>query len=200
MPQSEHVDTFKVGPLTVHVDIDEYPEDPREWDNLGTMVCLHKRYSLGDEHEYRAEDQASWNELKNTILQDNPDAVILPLYLFDHSGLTMSTGSAMFRECDRAGWDWGQVGLIFVSGDDIRKEYGECSDKTRELVTTVLDGEVETYDQYLRGLVYEWTVEGDDEEVLDSCGGYFDEKHCADDARAAAECAWRRLPRAIMVV
>ena len=28
---------------------DECAESPREWDNLGTMVCAHRRYSLGDE-------------------------------------------------------------------------------------------------------------------------------------------------------
>lgn len=28
---------------------DDSPESPREWDNLGTMVCRHSRYDLGDE-------------------------------------------------------------------------------------------------------------------------------------------------------
>lgn len=28
---------------------DEYPDDPREWSNLGKMVCFHRRYNLGDE-------------------------------------------------------------------------------------------------------------------------------------------------------
>jgi len=28
---------------------DPEPVNPREWDNLGTMVCFHKRYNLGDE-------------------------------------------------------------------------------------------------------------------------------------------------------
>ena len=27
---------------------DEYAESPRDWDNLGTMVCFHRRYNLGD--------------------------------------------------------------------------------------------------------------------------------------------------------
>ena len=25
---------------------DSSPQNPRNWDNLGTMVCLHRRYSL----------------------------------------------------------------------------------------------------------------------------------------------------------
>ena len=40
------------------------------------------------------------------------------LYLYDHSGITMSTGSF----CDS--WDSGQVGFIYVTKEDIEKEYG----------------------------------------------------------------------------
>lgn len=28
---------------------EEYSESPREWDNLGKMVCNHRQYTLGDE-------------------------------------------------------------------------------------------------------------------------------------------------------
>ena len=35
---------------------DTDPESPRTWDNLGTMVCFHKRYELGDKTDYRTED------------------------------------------------------------------------------------------------------------------------------------------------
>lgn len=31
------------------IDYDQYAESPREWDNLGTMLCKHRRYNLGDE-------------------------------------------------------------------------------------------------------------------------------------------------------
>ena len=27
-------------------------DDPRSWDNIGTMVCFHSRYNLGDKHYY----------------------------------------------------------------------------------------------------------------------------------------------------
>lgn len=38
--------------VAVLIQWDEYPESPREWDNLGTMVCFHNRYRLGDKHNY----------------------------------------------------------------------------------------------------------------------------------------------------
>jgi hypothetical protein len=35
---------------------DEPYESPREWDNLGTMICFHRRYNLGDKHNFSVEE------------------------------------------------------------------------------------------------------------------------------------------------
>ncbi len=33
---------------------DESPDNPRDsYDHFGNMICFHKRYSLGDEHDYK---------------------------------------------------------------------------------------------------------------------------------------------------
>ena len=65
--------------------LDESPESPREWDNLGTMVCAHRRYSLGDEKADQDDQYRSWEEqLEEEILKPNggEDAVVyLPLCL-----------------------------------------------------------------------------------------------------------------------
>lgn len=79
---------------------DESPQSPREWDNNGWMVCLHTRYDLGDKHDYRSEDHAGWGALKAQIEKDHDVVVILPLYLFDHSGLSIRTTSDQFSMCD----------------------------------------------------------------------------------------------------
>lgn len=39
--------------VAVLIQWDEYPESPREWDNLGTMVCFHRDYKLGDPYNYK---------------------------------------------------------------------------------------------------------------------------------------------------
>jgi len=31
---------------------DSDPINPREWDNVGSMICWHSRYNLGDTHNY----------------------------------------------------------------------------------------------------------------------------------------------------
>ena len=35
--------------VVLSIYFDSCPTNPREWDNLGTMVCGHRRYDLGDE-------------------------------------------------------------------------------------------------------------------------------------------------------
>ena len=46
----------------LEVILDTYPENPRKWDNLGTMVCSHRRYDLGDEQAKNIDEYSSWDE------------------------------------------------------------------------------------------------------------------------------------------
>ncbi len=154
-------DTVEYKGYTINIEPDNDPIDPREWDNLGTMVCWHRRYSLGDKHEFITPDDA-WQEIKK-------DHIVLPLYLYDHSGITMSTGSFGCQ------WDSGRVGYIYVSLEKVRKEYGwkHVTKKRRERILEYLKGEVETYDQFLTGEVYGFKVLDAEDDVLDSCWGFY---------------------------
>jgi hypothetical protein len=183
------VETLNVGELSVRIEQDPEPPNPREFDNLGTMVCLHGRYTLGDPHDYRAGNHSGWDDLEQHLLRDHPGAVLLPLYMMDHSGLTISTSDAVFRACDPQAWDWGRVGLIFASAEDIRAEHGvrRISRKLRERVEDLLRAEVGEYDKFLRGDCYAFTIQDASGEVLDSCGGYFGLDQVVGDARSAAE-------------
>src|SRR5690554_4898572 len=99
------------------IEHDDDPMNPRtEWDNLCTMVCFHNRYSLGDEdHGYSSKDFNSWEELAGQIVKDHDPSVMQPLYLYDHSGISISTGEFVCR------WDSGQVGFIFVGRKKARE-------------------------------------------------------------------------------
>lgn len=115
--------------LSLHTD--EYASSPREWDNLGTMVCLHRRYTLGDEQAQNTEEYESWEQwLEGEVFKPNggkDEVVALPLYLYDHSGITMSTGS--FGHIDPQRWDWGQVGWIWATKQRLREETGYTEDE-----------------------------------------------------------------------
>lgn len=212
------------NPYRLKVVYDENPESPREWSNLGTMVCFHKRYDLGDEQpkqtpgEYRlamaerfepgfeerlekqirrleaknppwkhAYGSKAWRERKKELddyAEARVDKVLakhiieLPLYLYDHSGITMSTGAF---GCP---WDSGQVGFIYVEIAAAKVEYGwsVLSSKRRKQLTDYLDSEVKTYDHFLTGQVYGFRVEEwDGEEWVDAddCFGFY-----GDDAES----------------
>ena len=127
--------------FTLYLMQDSYTESPREWDNLGTMVCWHRRYELGDKHKFYSPDDFDewWKE-------NGKGGIRLPLFLYDHSGLTMNTTGF---SCP---WDSGQVGWIYATGETLRKEYGKRLTKKRmELARRCLVNEVETYDQFLTG-------------------------------------------------
>ena len=177
MNKPEAIFKLKSGNL-LKIYADENAESPREWDNLGTMVCFHKRYRLGDKHDYKAEDYGGWEEMEQAIIKRENPVVILPLYLYDHSGITMNTTGF---SCP---WDSGQVGFIFISRKDALENWSvkRLSPKHKKMCEDMVRGEVEEYDQFLRGDVYGYRVVkpvkcdscgNEEEEVVDSCWGFF---------------------------
>jgi hypothetical protein len=143
--------------------------NPRDWDNLGTMVCFHNRYVLGDDHDYNHLDYDDWDEMESAIIKNVDVAIILPLYLYDHGGITMNTTGFNCR------WDSGQVGFVFISKAKLRYEYSvkRISKKLLDRVTGYLVNEIEEYDKHLTGDVYYFMLENEDGETLDTCGGFF---------------------------
>ena len=111
------LNTFKHAGLTVEIHQDQDDNSPREWSNLSTMVCMHTQYTLGDKHDYHSTNYTGWDDLRAAIEREHDTAVILPLYLYDHSGITMRT------EPFHCPWDSGQIGWTFISKKKVRKEY-----------------------------------------------------------------------------
>lgn len=148
---------------------DSNPESPREWDNLGTMICFHRRYDLGDKHNYSSDDYSGWEEMKQAIIKEENPAVILPLYMYDHSGISISTSPFSCR------WDIGQIGFILVSKKKVLEGFGvkRVSNKLVQKLEAILEGEVETYNQYVEGDVYGFQIVDEDDEILDSCYGFY---------------------------
>jgi len=145
---------------------DDEPMNPREWDNLGKMACWHRRYTFGDIQP--KEDSREW--VKENVPKGS---VVLPVFMMDHSGLTVSTSSASFRACDSAKGDWGQLGIIFATPEAIRKSFmvKRVTKKLKEKVEAILRSEVETYDLYLTGQCWGYvTTDAEGEE--DSCWGF----------------------------
>ena len=127
---------------------DEFPENPRELDEglMGTMVCFHRRYELGDKHNFK-----SPRELDDFLKQE--EVVSLPIYMLDHSGLRFSVNT--FNDP----WDSGQVGYIYTTKDRYKELMGTVPEDWKEKAKGYMKAEVEEYDCYHAGFCYGCTVE-----------------------------------------
>jgi hypothetical protein len=160
------ISTRFVGDHKIEAWHDPDPEDPREWDQLGTMVCFHSRYKLGDKHNLSL-DEAYLVEKKGMF--GGEKIVSLPLWLYDHSGLRISTSEFADQ------WDAGKVGFIFVTYDKIKKSHGwkRITPHRIDQIKSWLRNEVKEYDAYLLGAVYGYTLFDGKGEIVDSCGGFY---------------------------
>lgn len=185
-------------PYVFRIEQDEYPESPREWDNLGKMVCWHRRYSLGDEQpsddpeDWLYSQASSYTKKEADDFESKAEAwsvldkqwIYLPLYLYDHSGITMNTTGFSCR------WDSGQVGWIYVEKARVLKDFG-WKRLTKHRIAQVceyLESEVGTYDQYLTGDVYRYFIDEVDDagnvisDGVESCGGFYGKSYAEEDA------------------
>lgn len=114
-------------------------------------------------------DALTIDDLKELIAEQK-DIIILPLYLYDHSGLAMSTGSFVGRAV-HAEWDSGQIGYIYADHEDILNSFGQVTPETIRQARECLEGEVESYDAYLRGDCWGYRLYMNGQET-DSCWGF----------------------------
>lgn len=159
---------------TVWVDIVAEEEDmgnPLDDQDGSCHILTWSDYKLRDDkpedfgiHQYDRRSWWVWEADRNGFERErylaNPDMIadylrrqygaeVMPLYLFDHSGISVSTSDASFRMADSAGWDWGLAGLAFMTGDEIREHISPWNRKvkpkgvpTRVMTRTEDDGRV----------------------------------------------------------
>lgn len=155
---------------------DEDPTSPREFDNLGIMVCFHGRYDLGDKHDLCQDDFEGWEHLCIYLQRQCGARYILPVYMLDHSGLALSTGPFS------CGWDSGQVGFIYTTEEKM-KEIGTPPEHVEEC----LKAEVELYGTYLNGECYGYVIEDQDGEEVGSCWGFYGHKDAEESGKEELE-------------
>lgn len=164
-------ESYKRNKLLVVIHPDPSPLNPREDDNVGTMICSHRRYTLGDE-QFDPEEHDGWDGLRTFLIEERGAKIVLPLSLYDHSGISMAVGEG-------GGWDSGQVGLIYMTREQLKKEFNNDLIKA----TQALRNEVKDYSAYLEGDIYGYSIENiNTGEEIDSCWGFYG----VEDAKNAA--------------
>lgn len=165
--------SFTLNGKTLEIIQDETAPNPRkEFDNLGTFLFSHKRFRFGDEGKAnKLVGSNDSNEYRRFI--NRKDVISLPVWMYDHSGQTIKVSrSGNPFSCP---WDSGLIGWVVVTKEQVRKEYGwKVITKERlAKIETLLESEVETYDQFLTGDVYGFHIRNEKGELIDSCWGFF---------------------------
>jgi len=169
--------------LTYRIEYDQEPCNPRtEWDNLGTIVYAHRRSNLGDidaTEDYP--DANSWEDIERAIERENGPCVILPVYCYEHGGITIRTGPF---NCP---WDSGRVGAIYVPRTKILRLWGKkrLTKALRAKAREVLEGEIKTFAQFLEGEVYGYVIEDPEGNCIESCWGFYGRDCCETAAKEA---------------
>lgn len=165
---------------TLFVDYDPCAPNPRKYnENLGHMICWHRRCNLGDRHQYESTDEFyidlyrqvtgketdDWQEARDA-LKKTRGFIIKPLFLLDHSFLRVNTTG--FYDP----WDSGQVGYIYCTPEEVLREFRSLEDDAIEYASRCLEDEVNVYDHYLNNECWEWRLyKGINE--YDSCGVFW---------------------------
>ena len=128
---------YKKGDAYIRIMRDDAPLNWREEGDahIGTMVCWHRKYVLGDE-----QPKESPEDYRAGLPEDR---IELPIYLYEHGGITLCTSAFSCQ------WDSGQLGFIYTTSKRL-KEMGVDAAKAEEY----LRSEVEQYDHYITGNVY----------------------------------------------
>ena len=190
-------ESMKLGEYEGYVIRDEDTTNPRKaFDNFGRMVCGHRRYSMGDDFSFNPDYFDSWAEVEKYYRDNEDAAVILPVYLLDHSGLSVSTKPFSCH------YDSGRIGFIYATAAAVLEHFPASAVPSEsdafEAARKRLEAEVETYDAYLSGNVHGWQIVDANGEHVDSCFGYYGDegrKLAAEDMRRELEALAGRAAR-----
>jgi hypothetical protein len=178
------IESFLLNEFRVEISEDQDIESPRTFENFSKMICYCNKYQLGDENPKCYPDEYLYQVMCDRELFVNskslPDEIkledihkyinkhfyFLPLYLYDHSGISISTRPF---SCP---WDSRQIGFIYAPRG--------CFDGPEGF--EILEEEVKVYNQYLNGEVYYYVVKDQEGDILDFCGGFYSLKDCKAEA------------------
>ena len=160
---------------TIKIYRDEDAESPREWDNLGIIYSNHRRWNPDGKGINDLIREVGGNIYEDTIPFDliAKTHYFLKVWMYDHSGQTIKVAD---HNPFNDPWDSGLAGVIAVSKEKAKKEYGykRACKSLEKRVAICLTGEIKTFDQFMQGDVWGYTVEDENGNETDSCWGYYD--------------------------
>jgi len=170
----ETYETIEYKNYTINIHPDMSPCNPlTEWDGNHEFCCWHTRYDLGNSKRF-GNGHGSPEECQKYAKETN--SILLPLFMYDHSGIALSLGREYPFNCP---WDSGQVGYILIDRQWLKEFYGKSyfTKKIRQRLIESAENNVQLYNDYLSGSVYGYTIECPDGNEGDSCWGFYGYDH-----------------------
>lgn len=180
------IESIEYRGYEIDVLLDECPENPiTEWDGNLEFCCWHSRYDLGNSKRFgeNLEGPEDCQEYAK-----NTRSILLPLYIYDHSGIALSLGQEYPFNCK---WDSGQLGYILIDREWLKEHFGKryFTQGIRTRLLKTAEANVKLYNSYLSGSVYGYCIE----QLEDSCYGFYGHDRrksgLLDDAQSAIDCA-----------
>lgn len=193
--------------------------NPREWSNVGTMAVSYRGYNLGDEdiskinfeHTCPSCEGSGWDERVSEgypegapcpkcegngditldpvsyFKNEHGARVVIGLTVYEHSGITMYAGNVTVP-FDTERWDTSFVGFIYDTPEKVKECIGD--DATDEQIEAAMRQEVKNYASYLEGDITWYSVQDDETNYTDACGGYVgDTDYCESECFSSMEAA-----------
>lgn len=132
-------------------------------------------FVLADTRNFSASCPSGWtiSSVQDEMNNEESEYTIVPLYAYIHSGIVLSLGKF---SCP---WDSGQIGYVVVQNGGADPNL-------------IASAYVKEWNQYLSGDVYRFVVKSvqvcslghKHEEIVDSCGSFYDRKACEEEGEA----------------
>ena len=158
--------------------IDDSCESPREWDNLTVIVTIeNNRNAIGD-------FQVNSSEELRQMLEDKKAKYAIPLYMYEHSGISLKCFEEKVEYPYNDQWDAGCIGMVFTT-EELLKDTG-LTHMTKNEVIDQMKAEIDTYSHWCSGECYGFRLSKVSdcdkcnqtvEQEIDSCYGFYGYDH-----------------------
>lgn len=160
----------------------------RSWENYFSFLSCHKRYytdkrfktiSDNTNNNFNQNDFGSLNEIETFLSKQG--YVWVKVYMYSHSGETISTTPFGCY------FDSGVFGYLYATREQILDAFGGKR-LTSALRQKALEGMEEfvneTWDAYISGEVYGYEIHNEEDEIVDSCWGFYGEKYAKQEGES----------------
>ena len=153
----ENVETIKYKGFDIEICQDDNYDGPGDWgdDNL-FLVNYHNDFFVENDKVITKDEAEEW--YNGEKIEQAKKYHIFALSMLSHSGVWLSLENS-FRS-DSGGWDTSHIGIVLVSKEEA---------KTKAKAKKLAEGLIQTWNDYLSGNVYGFSID----KLNESCWGFY---------------------------